>query len=58
LPKKLAEESNRYSKIRKDATILPKLDKGIYNSKVKVHYLKLGNGVNAAKEDFARVDWQ
>jgi hypothetical protein len=35
---------------------LPELDKGIYNSKVKVHYLKLGDGVNAAKEDFARVE--
>jgi len=35
---------------------LPALDKGIYNGKVEVHHLKLGDGVNAAKEDFARVE--
>ena len=50
------KDSNRYSKIRKDATILPALDKGIYNSKVEVYYLKLGNGINTTKEDFARVE--
>jgi len=56
LLKKPAKESNRYSKIRKNTTVLPELDKGIYNSKVEVYYLKLGDGVNTTKEDFVRVD--
>ena len=58
MPKKPAKESNRHSEIRKDATVLLEPDKGIYNSKVEVYYLKLGDGVNTAKEDFIRVDWQ
>jgi len=32
------------------------LDKGIYNDKVKVHHLELSDGVNAAKEDFIKVE--
>jgi hypothetical protein len=56
LPKKPAEDSNGYSEIRKDTTVLPEPDKGIYNSKVKVHHLKLGDGINTTKEDFARVE--
>ena len=56
MPKKPAKDSNGYSKIRKDTIILPEPDKGIYNSKVEVYYLKLGNGINTTKEDFARVE--
>ena len=50
------KDSNRHSEIRKDITALPALDKGIYNNKVKVHYFELGDGVNATKEDFIRVE--
>ena len=35
---------------------MPVLDKGIYNSKVEVYHLKLGDSINATKEDFARVE--
>ena len=50
------KDSNGYSKIRKDNTTLPELDKDIYNSKVKVHHLELGDGVNTTKEDFAKIE--
>ena len=50
------KDSNRHSGIRKDATVLPAPDKGIYNGKVEVYYLELGDGVNTTKEDFARVE--
>lgn len=50
------KDGNRHSRIRKDATILLAPDKGIYNNKVKVYHLKLGDSVNTTKEDFARVE--
>jgi len=50
------KDGNGHSEIRKDNTALPEPDKGTYNGKVEVHHLELGDGVNAAKEDFARVE--
>ena len=53
---RVLKNGNKHSEIRKDATALLALDKGIYNGKVEVHYFKLGNSVNATKEDFTRIE--
>ena len=53
---KVFKNGNRHNKIRKDDIVLLELNKGIYNSKVKVHYLELGDSINATKEDFIKIE--